>query len=241
MPLSMRPPTREQILELVFLTPYPGILSGIALPLTFENQDYQDYFANPFPESTSSFFQVLSTEEESSNRSSTSFLRTSSSATTPTEPSSGLLQDGQDQKVTTDVEFNDPGARIPTPKPGSRGLSTTTSDGLLCGECPKQFSRKSELHKHVKTHSRDFPCPISTCNRSFYRARDVERHVSTRHSTKEEKNKYFCKFGDCDYATKGFSRNDNLTRHVRLQHGGGPRGRLDGSPRGGLDVRQQDI
>ena len=125
----------------------------------------------------------------------------------------------------------------------SRGSLSSSTYRYCLGISPfnSYSSNGCTISKHVKTHSRDFPCPISTCNRSFYRARDVERHVSTRHSTKEEKNNYFCKFRHCEYASKGFSRNDNLMRHVRLQHRGGPRGRPDGSPCGGLDVMQQNI
>lgn len=118
----------------------------------------------------------------------------------------------------------------------SRGNMSSSKYSYLLGFLTSSVYSSNECtnSKHVKTHSRDFSCRDPTCNQRFYRARDLGRHVSTRHRTKEEKNKYFCEFRDCKYATKGFSRNDNLLRHVRQKHGGGPRG----SPRGALDLMQ---
>ena len=48
--------------------------------------------------------------------------------------------------------------------------------------------------------------------------RDLNRHVSSCHGTDQAGGEYLCKYQDCEYATRGFSRNDNCLRHMRHKH-----------------------
>lgn len=81
--------------------------------------------------------------------------------------------------------------------------------------------------KHVKTHDRGFGCEIPGCTSGgFYRLQDVKRHMLS-HKNVGESTKYFCTIQDCEYATKGFPREDNCKRHIREQHQGYLRHDLD--------------
>lgn len=215
------------------------LFPGLASPFTPETRSS---FANILPDFTSPHqtdFDVspsLLTDSTGTSSSSTPLAQT---RPTSKEASPGLQQQIHIEGSTTDLEYNDPRQSSRSPKASSQNLSTTPPDRLSCQVCNKLFFRthelryvpqftrfrrsQSEISKHVKTHGRDFACPHATCGQKFYRPRDVQRHVSTRHSTKDEKNKYFCDLRQCKYATKGFSRKDNLLRHVDRQHRGRPR------------------
>ncbi len=44
---------------------------------------------------------------------------------------------------------------------------------------------------------------------------DLTRHASSCH---EAGSIFLCEYQDCEFATKGFPRNDNCVRHMRLKH-----------------------
>lgn len=82
--------------------------------------------------------------------------------------------------------------------------------------------------KHVKTHDRILKCKILGCTSGgFYRLQDVKRHMSSCHKDVGESSKFYCPVEECKYATKGFPREDNRKRHIRVQHQGHSRDDVD--------------
>lgn len=91
-----------------------------------------------------------------------------------------------------------------------------------CPTCHKSFFRRHDLNKHIKTHNRSISCKFLTCTSKFYRIRDAKRHeLSCGENTDVVRRRDFkCTFEGCGYAVKGFAREDNCKRHIRMVHGG---------------------
>lgn len=47
---------------------------------------------------------------------------------------------------------------------------------------------------------------------------DLKRHASSCHGAVQGSGENLCLYQDCEYATKGFARNDNRLRHMRHKH-----------------------
>ncbi|RMZ84227.1 hypothetical protein DV738_g848, partial [Chaetothyriales sp. CBS 135597] len=80
--------------------------------------------------------------------------------------------------------------------------------------CHKVFTRKCDLAKHEKTHSRPFKCPIAGCKYAelgLPTEKERERHINDKH----DPNPYFyyCKF--CEFKTK---RESNCKQHQEKKH-----------------------
>lgn len=48
---------------------------------------------------------------------------------------------------------------------------------------------------------------------------DLTCHVSSCQGGSRVNSYFFCGYQECEYATKGFARNDDCLRHMRLKHG----------------------
>lgn len=110
----------------------------------------------------------------------------------------------------------------PSRREKSRVPSIRHTERLPCPRrpCAKTFPRQCDLTKHLKTHNREFKCEVPGCrSQGYYRMQDLIRHKSSCHGAFDVGGKVFCKYQDCEYATRGFARNDNCHRHMRLKHG----------------------
>jgi len=79
-------------------------------------------------------------------------------------------------------------------------------------DCGKIFRYKSEILRHISTHSnfRPHPCPYDGCKKSFKRADALENHVRTH--TKETP--FICSVSDCNLK---FTTKASLRYHI-LKH-----------------------
>ncbi|KIW92200.1 uncharacterized protein Z519_07184 [Cladophialophora bantiana CBS 173.52] len=81
--------------------------------------------------------------------------------------------------------------------------------------CDKIFTRKCDLAKHEKTHSRPFKCPETSCKYhelGLPTEKERERHINDRHS----KNPVYYKCEFCEFRTK---RESNCKQHQEKKHG----------------------
>ncbi|KIW48227.1 uncharacterized protein PV06_00836 [Exophiala oligosperma] len=81
--------------------------------------------------------------------------------------------------------------------------------------CDKVFTRKCDLAKHEKTHSRPFKCPEEGCKyheMGLPTEKERERHWNDKHS----KNPQFYKCDYCEFRTK---RESNCKQHMEKKHG----------------------
>lgn len=82
-------------------------------------------------------------------------------------------------------------------------------------DCPRVYSRHCDLRRHKKTHlvRSERPHKCSICDEGFIYPKDRDRHQRT-HAPQEV---LFCPVQGCNNRD-GFSRRDNLQRHMRRQH-----------------------
>jgi hypothetical protein len=72
--------------------------------------------------------------------------------------------------------------------------------------CDRSFTRVQNLHSHARCHLEVAPHQCDSCNASFKRATDLQRHIRTLHSAHKP--------WSCDACGKGFGRSDALKRHT---------------------------
>lgn len=81
--------------------------------------------------------------------------------------------------------------------------------------CDKTFTRKCDLAKHEKTHSRPFKCPEPSCkyhDLGLPTEKERERHYNDKHA----KDPHFYKCDFCEFRTK---RESNCKQHQEKKHG----------------------
>ncbi|EXJ88230.1 hypothetical protein A1O1_05160 [Capronia coronata CBS 617.96] len=81
--------------------------------------------------------------------------------------------------------------------------------------CDKTFTRKCDLAKHEKTHSRPFKCPHADCKyheMGLPTEKERERHFNDKHA----KDPHFYKCDFCEFRTK---RESNCKQHQEKKHG----------------------
>lgn len=81
-------------------------------------------------------------------------------------------------------------------------------------DCDKIFTRKCDLSKHEKTHSRPFKCPEPTCKyheQGLPTEKERDRHINDKH----DPNPHFYKCNFCEFRTK---RESNCKQHMEKKH-----------------------
>jgi hypothetical protein len=68
---------------------------------------------------------------------------------------------------------------------------------------------------HIPMELRPYPCGYMSCHYRFLTPREQTRHRAT-HGLGTRR--HYCPRLGCEYATRGFNRNDNLLRHLRSRH-----------------------
>ena len=80
-----------------------------------------------------------------------------------------------------------------------------------CTLCESNFSRKSDLKKHIESdHAGIKPHKCQSCESSFARKFDLKKHIASVH---EGKKPFKCP--SCD---SSFARNYDLKRHIKSVH-----------------------
>lgn len=87
---------------------------------------------------------------------------------------------------------------------------------MKCGDksCNKVFTRKCDLAKHEKTHSRPFKCPEVDCkyhDLGLPTEKERDRHINDKH----DPNPHFYKCQFCEFRTK---RESNCKQHQEKKH-----------------------
>ena len=95
---------------------------------------------------------------------------------------------------------------------------STASSALPLGPCVSKLIPTVARHPAI-TVRRKYPCGIGGCTASFKLEKDLVRH---RHRTgiHQSPRSFFCNVKGCESSDKGFSRKDNLDRHMRSRHRG---------------------
>jgi len=79
--------------------------------------------------------------------------------------------------------------------------------------CTSNYKTLIVHRKHLDRHSRPFTC--RECSKSFGAKKDLKRHQDTKHHRDAQ---VFCTVADCKRGQMGFSRRDNLLKHIHNVH-----------------------
>ena len=82
-----------------------------------------------------------------------------------------------------------------------------------CEYCQKYFAHKSDLRKHIRSHTNDKPYQCEYCQRCFARKGTLSQHILIHISHSEEK------AHQCEYCQKTFRWKSHLTEHTRCNTG----------------------
>jgi hypothetical protein len=107
-----------------------------------------------------------------------------------------------------------------TPMKLSKVVRVDEAESNKCPEpgCNKTFSRRADLNKHTKDHTRPYKCSVPTCRlqeRGFAQMKELNRHIASHHHT-DSSSSLKCPHAFC--STRA-TRTDNLIRHLVSAHG----------------------
>ncbi|KAF2454609.1 hypothetical protein BDY21DRAFT_373880 [Lineolata rhizophorae] len=88
-----------------------------------------------------------------------------------------------------------------------------------CLECGEEFSHFYKLNRHTKRHTRPYVCQHAGCSRAFTLPKDLRRHLRTHATGVTRIPACYCPVPTCECSVKGFTRKDNLLRHMKRAHG----------------------
>lgn len=78
-----------------------------------------------------------------------------------------------------------------------------------------EVHRTNIVRRHARAHDRPHHCPVARCTNSFAYAKDLKRHLSTKHSNERP---FLCPYKCCKFSQRGFKREDNRLRHMQSAH-----------------------
>lgn len=93
--------------------------------------------------------------------------------------------------------------------PQENSIQISPSRPFACSSCQKTFMRKRELDRHILTHTGMKPFKCSKCDKSFGRKDKLVRHARI-----HDVNKQF----PCENCDETFSRRESLTQHQKVYH-----------------------
>ncbi|KAK9721001.1 Zinc finger, C2H2 type [Popillia japonica] len=94
----------------------------------------------------------------------------------------------------------------PTPSTSAGPSSSYKTKQLKCTYCPKMFSHRGDMNKHLRTHTGEQPFSCHICQRKFKHTSNLKRHLTVHSGDKP----YIC-----NLCGKKFNRKDKMESHRR--------------------------
>jgi hypothetical protein len=113
---------------------------------------------------------------------------------------------------------NQSGENSPSNSPTTSSTSLSQAQTFSCRFCAQNFAKRHLLNRHEKQHDKPVACPRG-CGHHTARNRDMQRHIAVHHSAAQPVSRYLCPVPGCKTGRDGFTRKDNLTRHMKKVHG----------------------
>ncbi|GJQ77052.1 hypothetical protein Trydic_g23624 [Trypoxylus dichotomus] len=96
----------------------------------------------------------------------------------------------------------------PSPSTSSAAPSSHKAKQLKCTYCPKLFSHRGDMNKHLRTHTGEQPYSCDICQRKFKHTSNLKRHLAIHSGDKPF---------TCDLCGKKFNRKDKMESHRRTR------------------------
>ncbi|KAI7793933.1 hypothetical protein IRJ41_009315 [Triplophysa rosa] len=84
---------------------------------------------------------------------------------------------------------------------------TAHMDSVTCSQCGKIFTRKSDLHRHIRIHTGERPYTCERCGNAFVRKCHLKRHMRIHTGEKPHR---------CEHCGNTFIRKCHLKVHMRI-------------------------
>lgn len=133
----------------------------------------------------------------------------------------GKSEDVQNSKNDNTLRTVQENATTLTKSVGDAGATTETPLNDHSNSSSARYSSQLFIHARltqtspVHIRARSYICAHSSCTRSFRWPKDLRRHEKV-HSPARA---LYCPYVACDWAIRGFKRQDNLARHLKRKHG----------------------